>query len=284
MKEDFKKKITESLKKGGFPTELKVGKILDERDWFNISNYIYFDKGKNISREIDFFCSKHSDSNDYLNVRFEAHLIVEVKKSEKPWAFFIQKNINEFGEENINHDKFSSVSYKNINHLIWERLYAGFPTEDCNFNSSSYAEVFRDAEISNIYKAIDSVTKACFHFRITNEIERHKKKTDDSFANDLFEVIDKQKPSLINVFIPLVVVDGLLLKAELDSDAELTIEETSYVPFTSYYISEYNVESSIIINVVTLEYLPKFLHDLEKWIELKIEGVKNIRGNKQHFR
>lgn len=284
MKEEFKKEIIDSLKKGGFPTELKVGKVLDERDWFNISNYIYVDKDKNISREIDFFCSKHSTSNDYLKVRFDAQLVVEVKKSKKPWAFFIQKKKDEFGENKIDHDKFSSTSYQNINQVIWDRLYSGFPTQNCDFNSSSYAEVFRDSEISNIYKSIESVTKACYHFRTTNEIERHKKKNEDSFASDLFEVIDMERPSLVKVFIPLVVVDALLLTAEIDTNSELAIEEISYVPFTSYYISEYGVEASVIVNVVTLEYLPIFLKEVEDWIELKIEGIKGVRDNKKHFR
>lgn len=284
MKEDFKKQIIDSLKKGGFPTELKVGKILDERDWFNISNYIYVDKTKNISREIDFYCVKHSNSNDYLTARFEAQLIVEVKKSEKPWAFFIQKIKKEFGDEKVSHNNFSSVSYQNINHLMWDRLYFDFPSENCDFNSSSYAEVFRETEISNIYKAIDSVTKACYHFRTTNEIERHKKKPeDDSFASDLFESIDLLRPSLVNVFIPIVVVDTILVKAELDNNSELVIEEASYVPFTSYYISEHNVESSLIVNIVTLDYLPAFLKEIEDWIELKIHALKESRQGK-HFR
>lgn len=90
MKEEFKIKIIESLKKGGFPTELKVGKVLNQREWFNISNSIYIDKDKNISREIDFYCIKQPDSNDYLKARFEAHLVVEVKKSDKPWPFLFK--------------------------------------------------------------------------------------------------------------------------------------------------------------------------------------------------
>jgi hypothetical protein len=281
MKEEFKKQIVDFLKKGGFPTELKVGKALEASDWFNISNYIYVDKTKNISREIDFYCVKHSNSNDYLNARFEAHLIIEVKKSEKPWAFFIQKIKKEFGAEKINHNNFSSVSYQNINHLMWDRLYSGFPTENCDFNSSSYAEVFRESEISNIYKAIDSVTKACFHFRTTNEIERHRKKPEDSFASDLYEIIDLQKPSLVNVFIPVVVVDAFLIKAELDDKSDLVIDEASYIPFTSYYISEYNVESSLIVNVVTLDHLPLFLKEVEEWIELKIHALKEAREGRQ---
>ncbi|TDH18163.1 hypothetical protein EXU57_24240 [Segetibacter sp. 3557_3] len=285
MKDDLKKQIADSLKKGGFPTELKVGKVLNERDWFNISNYIYVDKTKAISREIDFYCVKHSNSNDFRYARFDAHLIVEVKKSEKPWAFFIQNIQKEFGDEKVDHRTFSSVSYRNINHLIWDRLYVGFPTDNCDFNSSSYAEVFRDSEPSNIYKAIDSVTKACFHFRTTNEIERQKKtpKDDNGFAGDLFEPIDLQRPSLVNVFIPLVVVDALLVKAELDNNSELSIEETSYVPFTSYYVSEFEVESSIIVNVVTLAFLPIFLKEVEDWIELRIQGLKEARQGK-HFR
>src|SRR4051812_37780864 len=113
MDEEFKKQIADSLRKGGFPTELKVGRILNDRDWFNISNYIYFDKAKNISREIDFYSGKHSRSNDYSNARFEVHLIIEVKKSDKPWAFFIQKIKKEFGDEKIDHNNFSSVSYRN---------------------------------------------------------------------------------------------------------------------------------------------------------------------------
>ena len=285
MKEEFKIKIIESLKKGGFPTELKVGKVLNQREWFSISNSIYIDKDKNISREIDFYCIKQPDSNDYLKARFEAHLVVEVKKSDKPWAFFIQEIKKEIGDERPDHnDKFSSVTYQNITHHIWDRLYNNFPSQNCEFSSSSYAEVFRDSEISNIYKAIESVTKACHYFRTTNEIERHKKKNEDGFAGDLFEPIDQQRPSLVNVFIPLIVVDALLITAELDNNSELIIEEVSYVPFTSSYMSEYNVERSLIVNVVTLEYLPTFLKEIEEWMELKITALKEFRNNNQHFR
>ena len=278
MTDEFKKKIIDALKKGGFPTELKVGKILDNRDWFNINNYIYFDNDKKISREIDFLCVKHSLSNDYFNVKFDVHLIIEVKKSEKPWAFFIQN----FKYDEIDHDKFSSVVYKNINHIIWDNLYTGFPTQKIDFISSSYAEVFRDTEISNIYKAIESVTKATYHFRITNEIDRDRDrdKAENSFADDLFEDIDKSQPSAINVFIPIVVLEGLIVKAKLNPHSDLEIEETLFVPFISYFMSEYNVERSIIINFLTLEYLDKFLENIEKWIENKATEIMNIRNAK----
>src|SRR5690606_17296106 len=77
----------EDLKKTGFLNELRIAQKLASRSWKPKLNDSYFDKDSQISREIDLIAiKKASDLPNHLDLW--VNLVVEVKKSSKPWIIF----------------------------------------------------------------------------------------------------------------------------------------------------------------------------------------------------
>ncbi len=188
MTEDFKNQVIQSIKKGGFTSELKVSKILSKRDWTTLNNYIYFDKDKKVNREIDFHCIRSATNNRFSQLQLRLYLTIEVKKSEKyPWVFFVTKN----EPTTLEHGLFSLTAYRNINYDITNNLFNDYPRQKSKYVATSHTEAFRETEISNIYKAVESSTKATYYFHSSNELMKRKKGIpDDEYAHDLFSAID----------------------------------------------------------------------------------------------
>jgi hypothetical protein len=263
MTEDFKKKILESIKKGGFASELRVSEIFNSRDWLTLNNYIYFDKEKKVNREIDILCIKNCSQNEFSKLELKISLVIEVKKSEKPWVFFMSKN----EPTTLEHSFFSLSTYRNISYLTVETLYNNYPRQKINKVSTSHTEAFREEGISNIYKAIDSAVKATYYFHNVDELSRKNINREDDFASELFEPIDKEKPSKLHIFIPVIVFEGFLIEASLDSKSELQIQEGNYIPYESYYIDDSGIEHSYAVDIIKLEYLNEYLLEIENWLE-----------------
>lgn len=265
MKQDFKNKILKSIKKSGFTTELKVSKILNKRNWLTLNNYIYLDKDKNVNREIDFFCIRNAQNNSLSKLRLKLYLTIEVKKSDKyPWVFFVTKN----EPTTLEHGLFSLTAFKNINLDIADNLFNEYPRQKSKYVSTSHTEAFRESEVSNIYKAIESTTKATYYFHSINELTKRRKGTlDEDFANDLVVQIDGKLPSQLSIFIPLVVFEGTLCNAILNKNSEMDIKETKYVPYESYYIDDEGVEHFYAVDIIHLDYLNNYLLEIEKWLD-----------------
>src|ERR1035437_737713 len=275
MTEKFKQSILDSIKKGGFASELKVSKCTNKRNWLTLNNYVYFDKDKKVNREIDLLCIKGSKYNRFSELELKINLTIEVKKSEKnPWVFFIGKN----EPTTLEHGFFSLTSYRNINHHIFEGLFQEYPRQKIKYVATSYCEAFRDSEVSNIYKAVDSSMKATYYFHNGNLLNKRKENIpDEEFASDLFEPIDKPRASQLVIFIPLIVLDGVLIKAHLDKKLELQVEESTYIPYESYYIDDTGHEHFYAMDIISINYLNKYLLELEKWLEKVGEKIMKIR-------
>lgn len=277
MTQDFKNKILASIKKGGFTTELKVSKLLNKRDWLTLNNYIYFDKDKKVNREIDFYCIRSAKNNSFSKLQLKIYLTIKVKKSEKyPWVFFVTKN----EPTTLEHGLFSLTAFKNINLDITENLFNDYPRQKSRYVSTNHTEAFRETEVSNIYKAVESATKATYYFHSTNELTKRKKGTpDEDYANDLFVPIDPKLSSQLSIFIPLIVFEGTLMNAVLNKNSELDIEETKYVPYESYYIDDEGIEHFYAVDIIHLDYLNKYLLEIEKWLDKLGERILNVRPN-----
>jgi len=282
MTEAQKIEILNSIKKGGFVSELKVSKIFNSRDWLTLNNYIYFDRDKSVNREIDLLCIKHSTHDSFSKLKIAIHISVEVKKSEKGWVFFVSRN----EPTTLEHGYFSLLTFKNINYDILDTFFNNHPRQKSQFVSTSYCEAFREKTfddnsnaISNIYRGIDSAVKATYYFRNNNELERNKPKPTDDDENLIFKPIENKFSSQVNLFIPLIILDGLLIKGELDTNAELQIEECNYIPYESYYIDNEGIENMYAVDIVHIDHLSAYLSDLEKWLDEKALEILKIRSD-----
>lgn len=275
MDSALEKKILDDIKKNGFSLELKAGKIFRQRGWLTSHNYVYQDPDKKINREIDLYCN--IGLTKFMD-RYKSGLSVisEAKTSTKPWVFFCTPS----SEHELEYAMHSMIKGDNYNEKLIRPLFKNAPRDKYDFVASSYYEAFKAYnEDSSIYKAINSCTKALYYFSLHAEAKSEKH---DYY---LLDPIDGSKLTNVQVFIPTVILDGQLIKATLNSDEEVEIEEVEYIPATHTYLDEDQKEHYYLVDIVTLPFVSKYLESLEKWFNtststmLESRKLWNAKGN-----
>lgn len=264
--EDLKTKIVNDIKKSGFLAEMKANEILVKNGWTNTHNsQTFHDKDMDKSREID-ITAYNIHINEAKDIRFGVHLIIEVKKSEKPWVVFCQDYKNKrhrglgWGILNFTDNVTSNqLTYNNINK---ENRFANH-----DFYGTSYHEAFKEpSETSQIYSALMTSCKAAVDIKKRNSWKKEDKKYDAS------------KNHHIDFFLPIVVLSGKIFQATLDLEGEISVEEVDYVPVKLNYSSKNYKESSFYPEIVNLNGLKNHLQRIEKWHKYMFdEMLKNIK-------
>ena len=91
MSESEKKKIINDMKKAGLPLEIEVSSVLETYGWVVHNQEGYLDCDENKWRTIDVAAHKRIELPNSLSYKaLNVSLIIECKKSEKPWAFYIK--------------------------------------------------------------------------------------------------------------------------------------------------------------------------------------------------
>lgn len=264
--EDLNKRIIEDIQKTAFPSELKLAMTLKENDWTVEQNSTYYDFELDKSRGIDIIASKlFLDETNKLGVSL--NLIIEVKKSHRPWVFF---SIPYVQEENLSYKGpgFRQIIYTNnfkIDNLPAEKLMQEFPRNSKKFIGISYYEAFKSTKKkSDIFEAILSVIKASFYRRINDFGDSlHKEKNEENYKRPKF------LPSMfqmIHIYMPIVVLDGLLYEAVVKSKEDINLYNSSYVPLTtSYSIKPYCKFFEYYPEILDVWYFKDFLIKVENW-------------------
>ncbi len=113
-----------------------------------------------------------------------------------------------------------------------------------------------------IFDALCSCVKASEAAKKTQaewyaEDAKHSKPEPDVYSLDLFE--------------PLVVLDGPLYEAYLDAEKNLTVAPVRHIPICFGYVSSAYKHAkgfgSYMVEVVTLEALPDLLARKDKWLD-----------------
>jgi len=196
-------KISSWFNKTGYPLEiLSAGKLI-KNQYRVINSYLYDDPEKNISRELDLYANKSwYDKND--DVSFELSLLVECKKSEKPFVLISSrqndKNTFSFGEF---YDAFSQYSRLLMNS---QKKHINLPG-----NSSrgfKLVQAFTNSD-ETIYKATNSLLKS-FNDWIKNE-EGHLE--------------ESVKMNLQTIALPILIIDSPLYEATLNTSGDIDFKE-----------------------------------------------------------
>jgi len=87
-------RILEKLEEHGFPFEVELSEFLRQKGWIVKNQSLYIDGETGKYRTVDMVASKLIRSEPPIDVV----LIIECKKSEKPWLFYLpqQESTNEF--------------------------------------------------------------------------------------------------------------------------------------------------------------------------------------------
>jgi hypothetical protein len=193
-------------------TELHVGEKLKKLKWSIKYNQVYIDPDTQKTREIDIVACYHgiSESNIFSNV--SAHLIIETKKSDKPWiAFCTPKDKNSYDDINYQLTRWDNYSFS-----LLDKEFEGYVRTNTPFRGRSYYEAFKEfKEHSKIYESILNSSKAALFY---------KEKRDNVFTTNRngldFKFNDKVS---LEIFIPVIVLEGVLAKVTLGERAMLLL-------------------------------------------------------------
>jgi hypothetical protein len=244
--DDLKKKLLQDIKGTGFPLELRVTDIFSKQGWSVMNNVYYIDKDEMKGREIDLIAENFFRKSDGTNgLYFCFSLLVEMKKTEKkPWIFFTSNNGNRhYPRHTVQNSYAKNVRLSNV-FMFEQHLHK-------KLGQSFYQGFTGNSGRDDIFKAISGSVKALCHFKESSYIHHDN---DNKFVIQLFE--------------PLVILQGDLFSASLNDEGDIEIEETNYVQMLFNYLSpnyntenNYQLNSSFLVHVVRFEYLNFFLED-----------------------
>lgn len=248
--EELTKKVIKEIEKSGFPLELRVSRLLEKNDYFLAHNTYYVDQDEGKGREMDLRALKNFEW--HLGHVVRHCLIVECKKSEKPWVIFTSvetpydRKVDEIprgGSDPKN--KLGSGEAEGIKEI--------HPFANYKRRGRSYFEPFRKSgEQKNIFGALTTSAKA-------------------TIATQGFATGERS----VCFYYPLVVFQGNLYEAYLDNNSDVQVQEADLVVTSFFYQSAEYKSENFLIPIVTERALPSFCSDLDKVLQFYGELMKN---------
>lgn len=258
MDDDFLEKLKKDLEKSGFSSELKARNIFKNRGFGDNSSYwdietsnVYFDRDENKSREIDI--SAYSESNLSDHYSYIIYVIsCEIKKSKNPWIVFKDKS-TPYREGSL------FVSYSLDDHQC-ETFINNTKSlaKHMKYRGSGIHEAFKNPDQpSKWYSAFISAVKAACDKQLELQTD---------FDNDPTDTTTEFSKATIDIFQPIVVLDGTLLSAEIDDNNEIIIDEERYISFQFEYVSKEYKKRTYTVDLVSIDYLDEYLYYTESRI------------------
>jgi hypothetical protein len=270
MEKEFKNKIIKDIKATGFPTELEVAKTMNSFKWDVQQNTTYLDYELNKSREIDIVARKvfHFLENEKLKFYVAINLIIEIKKSSKrPWVIFTIP-CNKKEHSRFKGPGFGQLHYSenfSTDYLSAQSLMKEFPRNKETRIGTSFYEAFKSPdEPSKIYEAVLSSIKAAYYSRILESAEDvlSEKELEERNSSEF----NKNAFQRIEIYMPLVIIDGILCDARMTNDENIDIIESGYIPLQiSHSVKPYNNTYNYYPELVHKDYLTSFLTDIDNW-------------------
>jgi hypothetical protein len=267
-------KILEYIKKMGFDFEIHVMSLLKDKGWSVYPEYLYFDKQTKKVRTIDIVA-------DYFYEKFEfkktPRLIVECKKSEKPWVFFSTHPFEDF----------TSLPRRGVDELFFTSIGSTF---------FSLVQPYIDlTELPSLPKEIsDHIVETHFFDRNLPNAhschvvfrEHRKEDSPDDFQKAIYQIrgafpqISEGLPR--RTILPVIVLKGKMFEYIKKGEQE-RLEPRNHILFSTSMLFPEEFEPSKdtfpphIIDVVRDTHFPCYLQLLEKDLEIlrQISDVLN---------
>ncbi len=225
-------KIKKWINKNGYPLELKVAKTFAKAG-FNVAQSISFEdpvSGK--SRETDIIAHITKSINDvWINLTF----VIECKLStEKPWVGFYNNHSSNFSS---NH--FPIMTTRN-GHFLLEKI-----NKNSKFKSNllfpnkkkmgySIVRAFNDNGKDMAFSAIQSVLSATEY---------------------LVEKSNKSNKKFLNIYFPVVVIEGKLYKAEIDFEDNIQVQKIEEIKIST--VKSFAEQNSTYVSICEFKELNK---------------------------
>lgn len=265
---ELKEKIKKDIEKTGFITELKVVSALIKRGWSTQHGTTYEDKDENRNREIDVVASKVTYVRD-LDLRITISLVVEIKKSERPWIIFTTRPDFPMIGWRILHKATNIRKWELDAEMENGGYFSTYLDASYITNSSIREHAFRVGKAfhelekspndkSKIYEALICASKASHYFK-----NRYNESGPIKF--------DPNQEVDIQFFLPTVILDGLLFEVHIADDGELCINEKDFIPVEMNYSSpayrQGTWDAEFFPDVIRFDHLNQHLDALEGWAQ-----------------
>jgi len=256
MNNVLSRKIIKDLEKVGFPAEVAVATDLEKDNWIVYNGALFVDDVGGKPREIDVRAVdvdfslanqvkrkiKKGTENKLIS-----HLIIEVKKTDKPWVFFDNGRPNDWAhipEQNIKaskkdfptfFDELKSLGLKRHRYL------------NAKFHKSYHVAFTKPLENSMIYESLIKTSKALIYFK-------------DIYGIGGFS---------IHLFTPIIVLDGSLWSATLDKNNIVKLKSVDHLfvlfgQLTTAKTQKITYEDNQVLDVVTRKSFMKYLKTIRK--------------------
>lgn len=268
----LERRISDDITSTGFPTEIVAASLMQSKKWGVIHNPSYWDESGEVSREFDIRAYKKSSfrhaAEEYA---VGVYLIVECKKSDKPWVFFVTP------EEHYQYRLGELVKARTARFVVFstkdqtESLVSDDQLRDFHhyFQTGKLARTFyepfkgqeRAEHTQMIYSAVMSVVNATFVHMMAPASGR-----------------------TLHIYYPLVVFNGHMFEAEVRSTEAVDLHEASHVQLSFNYTLEtpsthrtiWQGQHRFIIDFVHLDYLADFLSEIETEREQLVELLQGL--------
>ncbi|WP_343868423.1 hypothetical protein [Caenispirillum bisanense] len=261
-------RIRVELEKTGYPLELRCNRLFRNQEWFTLDHPYYLDADENKGREIDAFILKNFvQENDKKVFNLNIALSVEIKKSaSKPWVVLTDDSSGSPPESVIH----ATLARLHIQEIWFRELLDNHHLKRFKRTGRSACQAYlsgQESEFNDKKKANDpSRNHQTFNafvscFKAASELQKHQQGQNNQ---DLWTK-ESKKSYFCGISHGLVVVQGGLYEAYIDSYGEMIIEEKSHIPYIFNYVSEKYAYKSLLVDIVHFDNLELYLSDYTSW-------------------
>ncbi|WP_343329762.1 hypothetical protein [Polaribacter staleyi] len=230
---DLENKVKKWILKNGYPFEMKVANFFKKADFKVSQSVLYRDEDSSKLRELDIISYSNTVIN---NVWFNFTFVVECKKStDKPWVVFKNDNLH-----NPQLERYKPFTTRNAEILLnktkvlkenkFELLFPNL--FEAGFNLVTSLGQTKDLA----YSSTTSLLKACKY---------------------LTEKFNESKSRSCNIYIPLIIIEGILYESFLDKKDDLELIEVDYSSILNTKV--FSEGDSNIITIVSSKNLENFI-------------------------
>lgn len=267
---DLLKRISDDLKKSGFASEMKALKAFSDSGWETSGIASYYDKDTDKTREFDLLAHHYLGQSvgESCDASSFYQIVGEVKKTNKPWVVFKEEPKDSWELE----EGFSSLVFKDginrgkpITQFSEAMSKSGIGYKN-GWVGRGIHEAFKNPDQpSRWYPSLIGIAKAGEHELNANSWEIKKER-------------EKPHPPYVYFVKPIVVVDGSLMAASVDENAEIYVEEVSFATVKFEFNTKNYTRRHYMIDLVQVDSLKKYINISEARHEKMFAAMLDSAG------
>jgi hypothetical protein len=269
VNEELKKKLLADIDKSGFGSEMRAVKTFWDKNWNCAAGVSYVDHDEGKMRTIDLVASNWVEDKTQ-GVTFSLIFYAEVKKTERPWIVFKYKDdprslfLDESARSYICRKTKMPFDLCALDSIMQETSFR----KKCGWIARGMHEAFKEpSQPSRWYSAFVSVCKACEDNKLSGRCCYDDEAMTNAFGSQL----------VLDLYNPIVIVDGPLMSVNLANNGKFNLQEISYAPFVFDFESpQYDRVGRYRVDLVAPAHLEKYIALCEIRLQKVAETMAKI--------